>query len=55
MPIFRTVFLKSYRHLRAEVHFTNNPKMGKGEVPPISADQFNQFKDRLFAIGCLMN
>lgn len=55
VPIFRSVFLKSYRHLRSEVHFTNNPKMGKGEVPTISADQYNQFKERLFAIGCLMN
>ena len=55
VPIFRTVFLKSYRHLRAEVSFTNNPKMGKGDVSPISADQYNQFKERLFAIGTLMN
>jgi len=55
VPIFRTAFLKSYRHIRAEVQFTNNPKMGKGDVVAISADQYNQFKERLFTIGVQMN
>ena len=55
VPIFRRVFIKSFAYLRHEVQFTNNPKMGKGEVPFITSDQFNVFKDRLYAVALRLN